>query len=593
VDSFKEDKSLEYKPSLSFLSNDTELEHIGDKCQFKDCAFETLASEEPDQSDRKKDLEQKPVVNLPSLDDPMLSFEEYSYLNNLADSLKNKNLTYYGDLSEQQQQQQPESAKKKAYINSSEFNPFYKRGVDQLNAAHKEPTEDDSLYAHKALRNINFASRRTPRVIFKSRDRPPAPKLVRLNNSKRADPETSTTSIQVPGSISSLQSGSVPVADQALAKLVERSTASSVQPRSVFLGPPPLPKIIPKKRELQDLNNTIAGISIKSLILDDDKENEAGHSLKAANSTANGVRHTNKTPRSVNVLSPHPYLDRSSIHSTKFTINQQYGRHTLADSLNKLDASCIEFLKQTKYLGYIRLLYPNLSVNLNENLKHLYFFGAEAQVHEAKEKVRKDLDDFKLAEFKLEHRELADFIQKPDIKKQIYKFISSHLAKYDANKDNQKANFKLHFCSYHVKIKASKDSVSSSSSKKENQKSNDHVLVVYTNVAEFANILYKYILDDIKVNYKIDLTGMEKLVESIRNKDEHWAKFYDAKYNSLIDYSLERSTIRPSNGKSVLNSLGNNSAKKRHDKWTLKLTGFREEIDLFGVELKHRNNKKI
>ena len=587
MDSFKEDKSLEYKPSLSFLSNDTELEHIGDKCQFKDCAFETLASEEPDQSDRKKDLEQKPVVNLPSLDDPMLSFEEYSYLNNLADSLKNKNLTYYGDSSEQEQ---PESEKKKAYINSSEFNPYYKRALDQFNVTQKEltqPNEDESLYAHKALRNINFASRRTPRVIFKSRDRPPAPKLVRLNNSKRADPETSTVSIQVPGSISSLQSGSVPVADQTLAKLVERSTASSVQPRSVFLGPPPLPKIIPKKRELQDLN---AGISIKSLILDEEKENDA---VKSSNNTANGVRHTIKTPRSINILSPHPYLDRSSIHSTKFTINQQYGRHTLADSINKLDASCIEFLKQTKYLGYIRLLYPNLSVNLNENLKNLYLFGAEAQVQEAKEKVRKDLDDFKLVEFKLEHKELADFIQKPDIKKQIYKFISSHLAKYDASKDNQKANFKLHFCSYHVKTKPSKDSVSSSSSKKENQKSSDHVLVVYTNVAEFANILYKYILDDIKVNYKIDLTGMEKLVESIRNKDENWAKFYDAKYNSLIDYSLERSTIRPSNGKAVLNSLGNNNAKKKQDKWTLKLTGFREEIDMFGIELKHRNNKKI
>ena len=192
--------------SQSFLSNDTELEqsHI-QKYAFKGGSGFGGGGEVAPLDERSKllDIEPKPIVNLPRLDD-MISFEEYQYLNNLKGIHVLKHGQFYGEAKQEEASKASTSKATKSYINASEFNPYYKTAMSQFSSMHapnqatsspglKTSTDTTQAIAaspHKALRNINFATRRQPRVIYKSRDRPPPPKLVRLNNSKKADPES-------------------------------------------------------------------------------------------------------------------------------------------------------------------------------------------------------------------------------------------------------------------------------------------------------------------------------------------------------------------------------------------------------------------
>ena len=215
------DEASEFKRKLgsnSLMSKDTELE-ANDiyNCRFKGCSFEevdSLLSHEK----KLKEIETKPIVNLPRLDD-MVSFEEYKILNNI----KTKTVPQvYGELKIEETKMLNNPMKKNQ--SPSGYNYDFKAPVSQYLVAQNESEaktsnqtlvqssdknenlktnfsgiENDATMktSHKALRTINFATRQHPRVIYKSRDRPPPPKLVRLNNSKKANPDNISDEIHV------------------------------------------------------------------------------------------------------------------------------------------------------------------------------------------------------------------------------------------------------------------------------------------------------------------------------------------------------------------------------------------------------------
>jgi len=179
------DEASEFKKKLdtsSILSKDTELE-VNDiqNCHFTGCSFE----EEEDDSLKlhgKKiiDNDSKPIVNLPRLDD-------FYKINSLKTNYINLSELNPHSLMTQNEAKVPNQNS----ILSTDLNENFKSNysISNNDAIEKHP--------HKALRTLNFSTRRQPRVIYKSRDRPPPPKLLRLNNSKRLDPDSTSAETQV------------------------------------------------------------------------------------------------------------------------------------------------------------------------------------------------------------------------------------------------------------------------------------------------------------------------------------------------------------------------------------------------------------
>jgi len=266
-------------------------------------------------------------------------------------------------------------------------------------------------------------------------------------------------------------------------------------------------------------------------------------------------------------------------------IVQQYGRMTEADSINKLDANQIEFLKNTNYISYLKLIYPKISINLNENLKNLYFFGAKEQVNNAKIKITSDLNSFKTTEFPLEDRELAEFLQKPEVKFKINDFINYFISHYESGKKGKEIHekssefskadvFKVFFCNYEVKFAAI--------SNKENGNSlgAKFCLRVFTNIANFQNVLLKHINEAIVVNYKIEIPSQNSILESISKQDKNWTDIY-LKYSKCLDFCVESY-----NEKSDMLKEIKPNATIRQKKWFIKLTGFKIELEKFKNEFK-------
>jgi hypothetical protein len=186
-------KKFEASCSASILSKDTELEANDiQNCHFTGCSFEEEEEEDSLKLLEKKikENDSKPIVNLPRLDDfykinnlktnyinllelnpdSKIDIKEYPIIQN-EDKIPNQNSVLSTDLNEN--------------FKSSNFN----YSVSSNHAIAKHP--------HKALRTLNFSTRRQPRVIYKSRDRPPPPKLLRLNNSKKLDPDSTSVETHV------------------------------------------------------------------------------------------------------------------------------------------------------------------------------------------------------------------------------------------------------------------------------------------------------------------------------------------------------------------------------------------------------------
>jgi hypothetical protein len=268
-------------------------------------------------------------------------------------------------------------------------------------------------------------------------------------------------------------------------------------------------------------------------------------------------------------------------------IIEQYGRMTEADSINKLDTNQIEFLKNTNYISYLRLIYPKLSINLNENLKNLYFFGAKEQVNNAKMKIISDLNSFKTTELPLDDRELSEFLQKPEVKFKINDFINYFISHYESGKKGKDAHeknsefakadvFKVFFCNYEVKISAINN--------KENGNSlgDKFFLRVFTNIVNFQNVLLKHINEAIVVNYKIEIPSHNSILESISKQDKNWTDIY-LKYSKCLDFCVESYKEKSD----MLKEIKPNTTIKQK-KWFIKLTGFKIELEKFKKEFKKK-----
>ena len=251
-------------------------------------------------------------------------------------------------------------------------------------------------------------------------------------------------------------------------------------------------------------------------------------------------------------------------------IIEQYGRLTEASSINKLDTNQMSFLKQTKYISFLRSMFPKLSINLNENMKNLYFFGAKEQVISAKLKINSDLSAFKKTEYALETNELAEFLQRPEVRKKILKFINHQMAKHENESKKSNVVFKVCYCNFDI----------SNSSRTNKENKDESFLNIFTNLTGFDNVLVNFIHDEIIVNYKIEIPNRHAVLESISKQDQNWTSIY-LKYNKYLDICLEAH-------KEKANILKEIKPKLKPNKWFIKLTGFKEEMEQFKLEFKNK-----
>lgn len=227
----------------------------------------------------------------------------------------------------------------------------------------------------------------------------------------------------------------------------------------------------------------------------------------------------------------------------------QYGNSTTADSINKLNPKFIQFLKSNSLLEDVRSLFKKVNINLNENQKRLYFFGAQDQVLESKNLISKKLDAIKSTVVKLNSKQLATFLKKSNTKE----ILMDYFENFDKN------NEKYSFFSFDVMVKREKES-------------EEYLLYIYSNCGSFIPAMYEFINKNVMVGQKLEINS-NHLINSIKNEDQKWTDFYSNKYEDSIDYRIEFHKIR------------NKNSEKIEPKCYLKLTGFKENIDKFQNEL--------
>ena len=212
---------------------------------------------------------------------------------------------------------------------------------------------------------------------------------------------------------------------------------------------------------------------------------------------------------------------------------QSYYGPTINESLNKLSSMQIEFIQSTRYLGKLKLLFPKVSISLNEKMRNLYFFGTSTQVVEAKSRVKYDLDMIKQTTYEIEQKELADYLKKSEPRQKILKFIESIINRHQYHRAGSKSGSSkaknildsnsLNFCSYQVGF-----------SKREPTK---NLLVVSTNMENMAQFLHKLLNESIRVNQLINVYNMD-IVDYVINGDSEWSNFYDMKFKNNVDFTL-------------------------------------------------------
>jgi len=240
---------------------------------------------------------------------------------------------------------------------------------------------------------------------------------------------------------------------------------------------------------------------------------------------------------------------------------QSFYGPTSNESLNKLTLTQIEFIQTTRYLNKLKTLFPKVNINLNEKMRNLYFFGTTNQVVEAKMKVKLDLDAIKQSVYEIEHKELAEYLKKPDPRQKILKFIESIINKHQyqrmgKNKINIE-NKSVNFCSYQIE-----------QIKKRGDHASKDVLVVSTNLDNMSQFLHKLLTESIRVNQLINIYNTN-IVRYILNDEQQWLEFYDAKFKNNVDFSLIKNDCKDSN-------------------WSLKITGFKEYVDKFIIDFRNK-----
>ena len=253
-----------------------------------------------------------------------------------------------------------------------------------------------------------------------------------------------------------------------------------------------------------------------------------------------------------------------SLAAMRPTGKNPYGAYSIAQSIDKLGIEQIQFLKLSKHLEEIQHLYPKLRINLNEKTRHLYLFGVPKQVNDAKQKLKSLIENLNVAEFKLDSYELALFIKKESIQEKLLKFIQLFF-------DNNDSKDAVYFCIYNVLI---------------DREANSYKLIIYANSNDICQTLFKYIIENIRVTYKLNLDS-KSLVEMIKdaNEEDLWGSFYKKNYKNSIDIELERVT---NNNKTSENELTGLKIDDMSGNYRLSITGFREDVDEFCIELREK-----
>lgn len=530
----------------------------------------------------------RPLVNLPRLDD-MVSFEEYKILNNINPAIKKSSIIqnqFYSEFS---------SSKSLTIIPEAKQQ---KQPAVVIELPIKLKSDN--------CKNTTQNSHTPQKIICKSKERPPPPKLLRFSDDlKKAvieeNSETKSEPIQV--SISSNSKSDSDPISVPLCSIILKSpppiTIDSITNHQITRRPPASIKNQKNRHSVMYdfpvVEQSKKQVNRRSLCIEPSVIEQARSFPNFIENTLFPANYTNykkeplvkalpfiarnQTPVTFNrknQIPPQPFIPVNSGHSLasksdqkKKNIIEHYGTKTEADSINKLDQNHMEFLKQTKYMSYLRLIYPKLSINLNENLKNLYFFGAKDQVMGAKKKIMNDLTEFKRTEFVLEQNELADFLHRPEVRRKLLRFIK-------ANLKSDKKDSQFNFCTFEIKYPQLVNKENFSNSK------NKCSLAVCTNLDEFEKVLFKHVKEEIIVNYKIEIPESNLLViESIRKQDQKWTDLF-MKFSKSLDFCLESYKEKVN----VLKELKVNTIKMNPTKWFIKLTGFKEEMEKFKIDFK-------
>lgn len=409
-----------------------------------------------------------------------------------------------------------------------------------------------------------------PKLVYQNRPRPPPPKLIKLNSFDQSDEEEKTvkSAMEPRQRISRASKHSNENRSQSTYGHFLSTTFNKLN-SSFDDEQDDLPK--PTEDDTDYSDDDIDSVEKKQVTEDTESKEEA-----SAGATSD-LRKMN-----VKNFAPNKHF---KVDLAKKNFQSLYGKNSLSSSIDKLTPVQIDFMQTSKYLNQLRAAYPKLSINLNEKMKNLYFFGTSSQVLEAKERVKVDLGLIKQTTFRLEHPQLAEFLKKSVIKERILKFVETYLNRnnYQGRKslkskklEKDKTMSLVNYCSYEigseVVIEITKDT--------NTIEIMSNTLAVNSNLDYMADILMKFIDDSIKVNKAYHLKS-KRLIEVIRKNQPDWLDFYDSQFQNIIDVSLRErpSTIHRSQSKSKNSNSGGDKTK-----WELRMTGFKEDIEKFILE---------
>ena len=361
-------------------------------------------------------------------------------------------------------------------------------------------------------------------------------------------------------------------------------------------------KVVVRLHDLQKQNKPVAPKLVsKSVGGDSNKTSERNSSdslqLKAGPMPKASINLVSKSSNDVGIrnepalIDPKVYLSTAQINNIDGVLNKvskeqikpiavfqpsgknPYGAYSIAQSIDRLKLEQIHYLKMSKHLKEVQQMYPKLRINLNEKTRHLYLFGSPKQVNDVKTKFKTILDSLNIAEFKLDSYELALFVKKETIQEKLLKFIQLFF-------DNNDSKDAIYFCIYDVII---------------DKDANSYKLVIYANSTDICQTLFKYIIENIRVSYKLKLNSLSliEMIKETKEGDDRWALFYKKYYKNSIDYVLQNVQSETHSPNSAQNHNVDSSLKIQDvddltGNYMLSITGFREDVDEFCSEFRNK-----
>jgi hypothetical protein len=245
---------------------------------------------------------------------------------------------------------------------------------------------------------------------------------------------------------------------------------------------------------------------------------------------------------------------------TKSKKKSPYGYVCISQSIDKLKSHQINYLKMTNHLDkYMHQIKEYFHLNLNEQFKLIYIHGPEKYTCAVKNEIEKLLDRLKYSEFQID-MDLAKYLRKPFAIEKLRQFLHCQTIEPDD------------FCHYEI------------------CDNNPSVLGVYTSLQGLGNFFYEYVLENIQVNYKLNLKN-KVLIDMIKDyePDSPWAVFYYRYFNGIVDYRLVEEFMSESEGEETSSQDGNIKIfdfDNLYGSYFLELTGFKDDIQRFCAAVK-------